>query len=194
MSAPEPRIPILNTIGGISIDGLPSAILNTLQYDAINNKFIWVAGAGSGGAGTGMKLTINQRGDSPSNTGEITIEGKNNSRLVQIINEVLGINPIKSISEMETGIAIQGGAESTMIILSITCATNPITNLKIWASDTLDTADGVMLTEIVTTIPTGSPFSTVSKIPTGKFITVEAICIGNVETFEDECVGLELGA
>lgn len=51
MSAPDPRIPILSALQGISIVGKPSNILNTLQYDSATNTLNWVAGAVGAGMG-----------------------------------------------------------------------------------------------------------------------------------------------
>ena len=45
-----PKIPVLNRIGNIPINGLPDAINNTLQYDAVNDRFIWVTAPVAGQA------------------------------------------------------------------------------------------------------------------------------------------------
>jgi len=42
MSSRKGTLPTLNAIQGITIVGLPTAILNTLQFDSVNNRFIWV--------------------------------------------------------------------------------------------------------------------------------------------------------
>lgn len=63
MSAPISKQPTLNSILGISIIGLPTAILNKLEYDLASNTFIWVATSGgeantssNSGAGAGLAL------------------------------------------------------------------------------------------------------------------------------------------
>lgn len=52
------QFPVLNRIGNIPINGVPTAILNTLQYDAVNNRFNWVAGGG-GSSKSGIYATPN---------------------------------------------------------------------------------------------------------------------------------------
>ncbi len=45
MSAPDPKYPVINTIQGISIAGLPSLLNKNLQYVQATNTFIWVPDA-----------------------------------------------------------------------------------------------------------------------------------------------------
>jgi len=43
------KVPIVNQLLNKSIIGVPTAINNTLQFDSVNNVFIWVAAGGGGG-------------------------------------------------------------------------------------------------------------------------------------------------
>lgn len=46
MAGKSRNFPVENRIGNIPIDGVPDAVNNTLQYDSVNNKFIWIETSG----------------------------------------------------------------------------------------------------------------------------------------------------
>jgi len=175
-------------IMGIPVNGLPDAVNNTLQWDSINNLFVWVPQSSSD---MGNKVSVehdNFQGGTVAH-GNSVIEGDANSKKIVIASQTMGVNPTLSVINAFTGTPLVGGLFGTVFSLQI-FATAQITLLEIWLSDTVDTADGTKFYDSLQVIIINGRLTLTGILPNGKFLTVKAT--GNVSIQPDTSTALEL--
>jgi hypothetical protein len=74
MAGKSRNFPVNNRIGNIPIDGSPTALLNMLQYDSVNNKFIWVETSGGSMGDLEFLAEKEKTGDLVHASGLVTVQ------------------------------------------------------------------------------------------------------------------------
>lgn len=75
LSSLPKKQPTLNAIMGIPIIGLPTLLLNTLQFDSVNETFIWVASVASSLGDIAFLSKKEFDGDLKTNKGSLSATG-----------------------------------------------------------------------------------------------------------------------
>jgi len=160
-------------IMGIPVNGLPDAINNTLQWDSINNLFVWVT-SNVIATMNGVSITKPFFAYNGTPYGEVSFIGDENSKIKTLDNTSLGVGAtVKSVIDKESNTAYQASNFGAFFILALQSSAGNITGLEVWASDTVDTADGTKIFETVQAITPAQVLTVGGKIGANQFITVK---------------------
>ena len=165
------QVPNDGRVVGIPVNGNPSLATPTLQFNSVTNEFDWVAG----GAASVNTVSIQVWGGTTASLGNLVIpfDPETDSILIPDNITLTSAAPqtlllAKDLTDLQVPVG-----KKWIVVLLISRSSVDWTG-KIRASDTVDTADGLILWDRTTTIITGERItSEIVTIAAQKFLTVE---------------------
>lgn len=180
------QVPSTRRLMGFLIKGDPENN-QTISFDGITQSFIWVYPT-SNGSNTMSTISVPIFNDSTISAGSVSIPFNPETDTYDAIRgEIIAAENVESLSYLRSGVKIQAPSGKKIIpclVISETGSTKP--TFSVYASDTVDTADGTMIynrTEGFNNTITIFP----GEIPEGKFLTVSA-AVGSINILQTSLI------